>query len=112
MVGGGLEYQFGQDIGDCGINFIPLYGLVQYKFNQFYAVGRLGYDLFNMQNFGPPGYSFTGGIYYGVGAGYNINRNMEVEAVYGICNMSQTFLGDTIMTGTSSKLGLSFGYKF
>jgi hypothetical protein len=111
MVGGGLEYQLPRnDSTNTMINFIPIYGLVQYKFSQFYVVGRLGYDLYN-QNPTAPGASYTGGIYYEAGAGFNINKNMAIEAVYGINSCTGTYSSIT-KTGIYSKLGLSFGYKF
>jgi hypothetical protein len=110
MVGGGLEYQLPRKSNVINIGAIPLYGLVQYKFDQFYAIGRLGYNLFTYDP-APSSGSVGGGIYYGVGAGYSINEKMVLEAVYGISTMSFSESGITI-TGTYSKLGLSFGYKF
>lgn len=110
MVGGGLEYQlprYDSDGSGTSRNFIPIYGLVQYKFSQFYVVGRLGYDLY-YQNPTSPDVSDSGGIYYAAGFGYTINKNMEIEAVYGINNVTAR----TSATATYSKLGLSFGYKF
>lgn len=113
MVGGGFEYQLNRKPAgsSSGFSFIPLYGLVQYKFDQFYVVGRLGYDLYNQEAAIPAGASISGGIYYGVGAGYSINQNMVVEAIYGISNASFSYMGIT-QTASYSKLGLSFGYKF
>lgn len=109
IVGGGLEYQLARNAQGINISAIPLYGLVQYKFDQFYAIGRLGYNLFTLD---PtiPGVSNSGGIYYGVGAGYSINEKMVVEAVYGISTLTMSSPLST-QTATYSKLGLSFGYK-
>jgi long-subunit fatty acid transport protein len=113
MVGGGLEYQLNRNFTgfSTAFNFIPIYGLVQYKFDQFYVTGRLGYDLLSVNPAPSAPISLNGGIYYGVGAGYTIDKNMVVEAIYGIYNMSQSVVGYTT-NGSYSKLGLSFGYKF
>lgn len=113
IVGGGLEYQLLRKVNSSpyGISCIPIYGLVQYKFSEFYAVGRFGYNLSSTDVPLLPGETWGGGIYYGVGAGMNIGENMVVEAVYGVCGISDSYMGITL-TGTYSKIGLSFGYKF
>ena len=112
-IGGGLEYQLLRKVvgTPSSISFIPVYGLVKYNFDKLYLAGRLGYDIYTQDPAPPSGYSVTGGIYIGAGVGYNITENMSVEAIYGIHNMSVSFMGIT-QTANYSKIGLSFGYKF
>jgi opacity protein-like surface antigen len=59
----------------------------------------------------PTGVSYSGGLTYGIGFGYNINENIVIEANYLINNGSASSSIANI-NYTYSKVGLSFGYKF
>jgi opacity protein-like surface antigen len=81
LAGGGIEYQLSRKSAGTGFSFIPVYGLIKYNFSQFYASGRLGYDFWTVEIV-PTGVSYSGGLTYGIGFGYNINENIVIEANY------------------------------
>lgn len=115
-LGAGMRYQLDRDLDDNNLNdslnFVPFYGLAQYNMQNspYYLLGHLGYNTFDMDNTSDT----SGGMYYAVGAGMDLARNMSAEVMYSVNNGEAD---DFHSAGNDvdveySKLTVSLGYQF
>lgn len=147
-LGAGLGYQANRNLETGFINYLngdsnsetfnvdfnstALYALLQYDLanEPIYLVGKLGYsitnaDISNIPDSRDADVDINGGLYYGVGLGYNIGRNYVIEGLYSVNNgevkiMQENTeirrLNDTNDSGSFvlgySKFTLSIGMKF
>ena len=115
--GGGITYQLGRSEDVSGaedFNFTSFYGLAQYDIsdNPLYIVGKLGYNTLSVDNL-PSDLDESGGLYYGVGAGYNFgeDENYVFEILYSVNNGEVEDNTDSIDV-EYSKFTASVGMKF
>lgn len=109
-LGVGATYQLERSFedGNGGFNFIPLYALAKYNVDQIYLLGHLGYNLVNFEDM-DDSIDLNGGIYYGVGGGYNLSENFAVELLYSVNNSDFDF--DFIEDGTEFETSNKFKYS-
>ena len=121
--GGGITYQLERaedvDLGATDFNYTSFYGLAQYEVsdNPLYIVGKLGYNTLSVDVPIDVNYDESGGLYYGVGAGYNFgeDENYVFEILYSVNNGELDVSGPD---GTEtidleySKFTASVGMKF
>ena len=109
--GAGMRYQLDREIdgSSTDFNFVPFYGLAHYNMQNspYYLLGHLGYNTFDIDNYSDE----SGGMYYAVGAGMDLARNMSAEVMYSVNN------GEAEVKGSDedveySKLTVSLGYQF
>jgi hypothetical protein len=90
--GGGFEYQFSRKVSEDNqkFSYLPLYfifrsDLPATKKMVPFLIGKAGYSFYDEPN---PVDSFTlsGGIYYGVGAGLIIQKNLVADFMYSCSN--------------------------
>jgi|SRR5690554_1616744 len=115
-LGGGIEYQFNRknEGADKGFSFIPIYGMAQYYFSDnTYLLGRIGYNFFSIEDEDDyEGVKTNGGMYFSFGAGFWVQENMILEAVYAIHNAEVEEEGYSEVDWDYSKLGVSVGFVF
>ena len=116
-LGGGINYQLDRSVDATGaddFNFISFYGLAQYDVsdNPHYIVGKLGYNTLSVDNL-PSDVDESGGLYYGVGAGYNFgeDENYAFEILYSVNNGEIEDNVDSVDV-EYSKFTASVGMKF
>ena len=92
VLGAGLNYQLARAVDASGaedFNFTSFYGLAQYDLNDtpMYIIGKLGYNTFSVDNLAIDE-DENGGLYYGVGAGFNFGENDQyvLEGLYSVNN--------------------------
>jgi len=124
-IGGGVEYllprQF--DVSDGPkLSYLPIYATVKVNpietAKEVFFKANLGYVvLFDMSDV--PGADKKGGMYYAIGAGYELPMGLTVDLFYSIYNTKLSYTGDFLGTPitvdvncTYSKVGLNVGYKF
>lgn len=78
--------------------------------DQLYLAGRVGYDLCMPEQLAS-GLSSVGGLYFGVGVGFNVSENIVLEANYCFHNGGITD-GFITMDLDYSKLSIGAGFKF
>lgn len=110
-IGGGVSYQSHQDVEKLKnfdmYNSVPVYATAKYTFDTPVAVkpyikGDLGYSI-NTNN-------AKDGVYYGVGAGLNIN-NFNVDVMYKE-NQGKYSVGTTDYKADYKRVALGVGYNF
>ena len=112
--GAGIAYQLDReiDVTDGGeFNFTSVYALGQYNLEDSptYLLGHLGYNTFDGD--GPGDYS--GGLYYGLGAGFNFGQSNQyvAEFIYSVNSGEYEDGGDSTDVDYS-KISMSVGMKF
>ena len=108
--GGGVRYQLDREIDDTAsndFNFLPFYGLAHYNMQNspYYFLGHLGYNSFDSDISGDT----SGGMYYALGAGMDLARNMSAEVMYSV-NSGEIDSGSKDVD--YSKITVSLGYQF
>lgn len=140
-LGAGITYQLNRDLETGFINLLyessssdtidvdfsstALYALLQYDLanEPIYLVGKLGYSIIDADisgitdTFNVEDVDVNGGLYYGVGLGYNIGRNYVIEGLYSVnkgdVNITISDTNDDIDLDLGySKFTLSLGMKF
>lgn len=115
--GVGLTYQLQRDIDEDDapeFNFIPFYGVIKYQtqMNSEYApyfLGQLGYNSFDMDDVDG---DCNGGLYYGIGAGMEISKDLDVELLYSVNNGEIDPDAEDAYDVDYSKLRLGVSYSF
>ena len=117
-LGGGLNYQFGRAVDNSGaedFNFTSFYGLGQYDLanSPMYLIGKLGYNTLNLDNI-PSGADENGGLYYGLGAGFNFGEQDQyvIEALYSVNNGEIEEVNGVTSDIEYSSFAISLGMKF
>lgn len=127
--GGGITYQIERsedaDIGASDFNYTSFYGLAQYDVsnNPLYFVGKLGYNTFSVDipveiinNYYGTNISYdeSGGMFYGIGAGYTFGEeeNYVFEFLYSVNSGEIEVNGEGTLDADYSKLTASVGMKF
>lgn len=109
--GGGIAYQLSRSLKDNEakeINFMPLYGIFKYDMeNEAYVIGHLGYNVFSGNDAYKDAAELSGGLYYAVGAGIDMQEKYNGELIYSVNKGNR---GNYEVS--YSKLTLSFGYEF
>lgn len=116
VYGVGFEYQLTRqvDVEDGHeFNYIPIYALGRYNFDSFYLAGKVGYNLFKIEDLPDDDITTSGGLYFGIGGGMDFDT-FQVEFLYSI-NNSAVKPKDSSIPGELkykySKISLSVGYK-
>ncbi|MDR1695328.1 MAG: outer membrane beta-barrel protein [Endomicrobium sp.] len=122
-VGAGLEYLFPREVDveeSPKFSWLPVYATVLVNpitpVPELYFKGNIGYTvLFDVSNADDLA-NEKGGLYWALGAGYEFDFGLVLEAMYGFYYSSYdiTYAGQTVGTVdiTHSKLGINIGYKF
>lgn len=112
----GVTYQFDRQTEDRkdDFNFIPVYGVIKLTpemGNQYqpYFVGQLGYNFFNAD---VDNIDTDNGMYYGVGAGFKANDQVDVELLYTVNNGEIDPDGEDAFDVEYSKLRLGVSLSF
>jgi len=112
--GAGLSYQLDrelEDISDSEFNFTPFYALAQYNLQdtRTYLLGHLGYNLYDGNATG----DYNGGLYYGLGAGFNFGQKSQYVAEFLYSVNSGEYEDDGTTNDVDySKITMAFGMKF
>lgn len=114
-------------VEDMDWNMTPFYAIAKYNFqteNKYkpYFVGHLGYNIFKinkLERLIKEGFADSidenGGIYYGLGAGINLNEHFLVEIMYTInkATVDGDYNGDDFEYDFDyEKITIGLGYKF
>ncbi|HHU52036.1 MAG TPA: outer membrane beta-barrel protein [Firmicutes bacterium] len=116
QTGLGIEYQLmrGATGASEDFHFIPAY--LTARLNLFkgktspYLQGRLGYNLFQV-NKTSSHLSYNGGLYYGVGAGLTLAKDMQVQLDYSVHNGERQWQ-NVVTPYQYEKFSLSVGLIF
>ena len=115
VYGAGFEYQLTRQIdngNEFKFNYIPIYALGRYNFDSFYLAGKVGYNLFKIEDL-TDDVTTSGGLYFGIGGGMDFDT-FQVEILYSI-NNGALKPKDSSEPGELkyqySKISLSVGYK-
>lgn len=95
-------------------SFLTLYALLRTntKTSNTFLTGHLGYNLlFSGDQSYSGGASLSGGLYYGVGAGYILQGGSQIEVLYSVNQGSASMLGMNISV-EYSKVTISYGFSF
>jgi hypothetical protein len=113
--GAGLAIQLDREIENAGgleVNFTPIYALGQYDLadSSTYLVGHLGYNLLDGSE---SAYDYSGGLYYGLGAGFVFGEtsNYTAEFLYSV-NSGEIEDGPDTYDVDYSKVTMSVGMRF
>ena len=113
--GAGLAYQLDREIDDPDggeFNFTSIYALGQYDLadSSTYLVGHLGYNTFDGDG---DNIDYSGGLYYGLGAGFVFGEtsNYTAEFLYSVNNGEYEDGPDTYDVDYS-KITMSVGMRF
>lgn len=115
-IGPGVEWQFNRKATGAanGFSYLPVYGVIRYNLSKdddltIYLAGKLGYNFLFLEN--PGETTANDGIYLGASVGAIINKNIEFEALYSICNGS---ISDSYSSVSFNyyKFSMICGYKF
>lgn len=91
-IGGGAQFQLPRALKDASsvkFNFIPVYAVGTFFTdygNGIYGKGALGYNLHSGNSEYKSGADLGGGLYYGIGGGYAMNKKMLFEVMYTVNN--------------------------
>lgn len=112
--GAGLTYQLDREVDDGTgheFNFTSIYALGQYDLadSSTYLVGHLGYNTFDGDFFD----DYSGGFYYGLGAGFVFGEtsNYTAEFLYSV-NSGEVEDGPDTYDVDYSKITMSVGMRF
>lgn len=116
QTGLGVEYQLMRSATDGSedFGFIPAY--LTARLNLFkggtspYLQGRLGYNVFQV-NGTSSNVSYNGGLYYGVGAGLTLAKDLQVQVDYSIHNGERQWQ-NVVTPYQYEKISLSLGLIF
>ena len=118
-IGGGLEYQFmrtGKKYDNAKIGYVPVYATIQINpinsCDGIYFKGNVGYSA--IFRFDPRNRNeTTGGLYYGLGTGYDFKSGLILEMMYGMYTGTVNYRNAGGEADFNySKLGFNIGYKF
>lgn len=112
--GAGVSYQLGREVdvtnGD-DFNFTSVYALGQYNLEDSptYLLGQLGFATLDGDKYD----DYSGGLYYGLGAGFNFGQSNQyvAEFIYSV-NSGEYDNGGTTVDVDYSKISMSVGMKF
>ena len=110
-LGGGVAYQAHKDVKEYKAEMydsVPVYATAKYTFDTAapvkpYVKGDLGYSINNNDA--------KDGVYYGVGAGLNINDNFNVDVMYKE-NKGKYEIGTKDYKADYRRVSLGVGYNF
>ena len=110
-LGGGVAYQAHKDVKEYKAEMydsVPVYATAKYTFDTAapvkpYVKGDLGYSINNNDA--------KDGVYYGVGAGLNINNNFNVDVMYKE-NKGKYEIGTKDYKADYGRVSLGVGYNF
>ena len=110
-LGGGVAYQAHKDVKEYKAEMydsVPVYATAKYTFDTAapvkpYVKGDLGYSINNNDA--------KDGVYYGVGAGLNINDNFNVDVMYKE-NKGKYEIGTKDYKTDYRRVSLGVGYNF
>lgn len=116
QTGIGVEYQFMRNLnGDNQeIGFIPAY--LTARLNLFkgdtspYLQGRVGYNVFRV-NEGVSNVAYNGGLFYGIGAGLSLAKDLQLKIDYAVHNGEKQW-ENVVTPHKYEKIGLSVGLVF
>lgn len=119
-LGLGVEYQKERPLGNRKIQFIPIYGFMNYhgsssswrRGTQPYFSGRFGYSQFYGPNSGSSYYQSEGGLYYSLGLGINFQDQFRVEVNYSSCSGQEKMSSVAVTQYTYNRTSVSFGIAF
>jgi len=113
--GAGLAIQLDREIENTDgleVNFTPIYALGQYDLadSSTYLVGHLGYNLLDGSE---SAYDYSGGFYYGLGAGFVFGETSSYTAEFLYSVNSGEIEDDTDTYDVDySKITMSVGMRF
>lgn len=110
--GAGLTYQLPRALSDNSnreFNFTTLYGTAHYELQQdSYFIGQLGYNMLsgndNYENQG----DVSGGLYYALGMGMNLQDQFDGEILYSVNNGS---VGNSDVSYSKLTFGVSYTFE-
>ncbi len=113
--GAGISYQLDREFDDSSsdeFNFTSVYAIGQYNLEDSptYLLGHLGYNTFDGSE---SSLDYSGGLYYGLGAGFNFGQSNQyvAEFIYSV-NSGEVENGGDTTDVDYSKISMSVGMKF
>jgi hypothetical protein len=122
-IGAGLEYMLEREVDAKSadkFSYLPIYAAVKVNpisaASEVFFKGNIGYNvLFNVKDL-EGDTDKKGGLYWALGAGYEFDFGLVLEAMYGFYYSKIDFGNQSIdsfsIDYTYSKLGINIGYKF
>lgn len=121
--GVGAEYQVQRDVKFDSfkrkVGFIPLFGTFRYQYATDLKINpelivQGGYNFFTADDNYKGDGTLTGGLFWGLGAGFAIHKNYIIQAMYktNYGNLKQDIFETTYDTDvTNTQINILFGYR-
>jgi hypothetical protein len=118
-VGGGIEYQLSRKVSADSqeFSYLPIYFIFRSDFPVTkkmvpFLIGKAGYNFYD-ETHPVDSFILRGGIYYGLGAGLIIQKNLEADFVYSCSNSeSRSESLNLAVKRQYTKYTMSVAYRF
>lgn len=119
-LGLGVEYQKERPWLNSSLQYIPIYGFINYhgtsnlrRSSQPYFTGRFGYSVFHGPNSNNSSYNSEGDLYYSLGFGINFQDQFRIEAAHSVSNGTERYTNGTFFRKyTYNRTTVTFGICF
>jgi len=120
-VGVGVEKQLarGSDSFGGDFSFVPIYSSLRFFLGNShngnictYISARFGWNLISASEEYDSGFDCNGGIFYGGGFGFLLNKNVFIEGIYSANNGSIDLIDTNTIDISYSKIGIYLGGRF